>query len=160
MKDAKFCLLVTSRPHSMSNAEQLGPRYQSAVKDAQGRFTAPHRDNVAMLPNSIIDYNFTPHQAIGDLGGTGHVVCIDLKAGFDMVWGDVPGLRTSLAVYLECFAITRYASWGSSPAPSTTCLWCEVALLHLTSAVTLSTRHPVVDYMDNACLAIRTIIDI
>ncbi|CAK8680953.1 unnamed protein product [Clavelina lepadiformis] len=62
-------------------------------------------DNVALLPNSIIDYNFTPNQAIGDLGGTGHVVCIDLKQ--------------------HC-----------PPRP------------------------PVVDYMDNAGLAIRTIIDI
>ncbi|CAK8680872.1 unnamed protein product [Clavelina lepadiformis] len=68
----------------MSDAEQLGPRYQSAVKDAQGRFIAPHR-------------------AIGDLGGTGHVVCVDLKAGC----GDVSGPRKSFAVDLECSAITR-----------------------------------------------------
>ncbi|CAK8687274.1 unnamed protein product [Clavelina lepadiformis] len=74
--------------------------------------------------------------AFGDLGGTGHVVCIDLNAGFDMVCRDVSGLRTSFAVYLECAAITRYASLA-----------------------TLSTTPPVVDYMDNAGLAIRKIID-
>ncbi|CAK8682475.1 unnamed protein product [Clavelina lepadiformis] len=136
----------------MSDADQLGLRYQSSVREAQGRFTAPHRgttlfpiqgnfafiplersqqagsvpDNVALLPNSIIDYNFTPHQAIGDLGGTEHVVCIDLKAGCR----NVSGPRTSFAVYLE-----RFVGNPVHHAP------------------------PVVDYMDNAGLAIRTIID-
>ncbi|CAK8680929.1 unnamed protein product [Clavelina lepadiformis] len=39
----------------MSDADQLGPRYQSAVKEAQGRFTAPHRATLSTTP-PVVDY--------------------------------------------------------------------------------------------------------
>ncbi|CAK8680843.1 unnamed protein product [Clavelina lepadiformis] len=54
---------------------------ERSVNVVRSKRRSQQADNVALLPNSIIDYNFTPHQAIGDLGGTGHVVCIDVNAG-------------------------------------------------------------------------------